>query len=84
VTQQPYKLHLYAALLLCLSRRYPEEEAEVEAQVGEKRKADEGETVECGRDVIEDLQKSLKRWVEDREWINVRLCVSFAHVDEQR
>lgn len=47
-----------------------------EVEVGTKRKM-EDEEVECGREVVEDLSRAFRNWVEDRQWLNMRLCVSF-------
>jgi nuclear cap-binding protein subunit 1 len=63
-------------LLLALSRRPAPaentEEVEVDAQVGDKRKA-EGE-----EEVLEDLSRAFRGWVEGREWLNMRLAVCAA------
>jgi nuclear cap-binding protein subunit 1 len=48
---------------------------EVEAQVGDKRKAEGEEEVECGKEVLEDLSRAFRGWVEGREWLNMRLAV---------
>ena len=32
--------------------------------------------VECGREVLDDLSRAFRTWVEDRQWLNMRLCVS--------
>ena len=56
------------------------EEKVPDPQVGEKRKAvDRGEEVEVeyGREVLEELSRAFRGWVEGREWLNVRLCVSW-------
>lgn len=74
----------YVVLLLQLSRRPLEKDSErADAQTGDKRKAEDSE-IECGRDVLEDLSTAFRSWVEAREWLNMRLCVSdqaFAEVD---
>jgi len=46
-----------------------------DAEIGDKRKAEEG-MEECGLEVIEDLNRAFRTWVEDRQWLNMRLCVS--------
>lgn len=81
VTQQPFKTAYYVALLLQLSIKAdsaPEmkEEDDVEAQIGEKRKAEEEAEADCGREVLEDLNIAFRSWVEGRQWLNVRQCVS--------
>jgi nuclear cap-binding protein subunit 1 len=55
----------------------PDDEVDTDAQTGEKRKAEEfrPETVECGREILQDLSKGFTSWVEGREWLNMRLCV---------
>ncbi|WRT66889.1 uncharacterized protein IL334_003852 [Kwoniella shivajii] len=80
VTQQPQKHSYLVILLLSLSRRNisgVKTEEGVEAQLGEKRKADDEEDIEFGREIIEDLSRALRGWVEGREWQNVRLGLQF-------
>ncbi|OCF55167.1 nuclear cap-binding protein subunit 1 [Kwoniella mangroviensis CBS 10435] len=82
VTQQPHKHSYLVVLLLSLSRRNsPTTEINEgdEAQVGDKRKAHDinDEDVEYGREVLEDLSRALRGWVEGREWQNVRLGLQF-------
>ncbi|WVF72372.1 hypothetical protein IAT40_007187 [Kwoniella sp. CBS 6097] len=82
VTQQPHKQGYYAVLLLSLSQRTTStghgEEEIIDPQTGEKRKADdEGENIEYGREILEDLARAFRGWVESREWQNVRLCLHF-------
>lgn len=82
MTQEPHKHAHYVTLLLALSYRPEAVKEEVEAQVGEKRKADHGEEPDCGREVLEDMSRALRGWVEGREWLHMRLCVSYrASVD---
>jgi nuclear cap-binding protein subunit 1 len=50
----------------------------VDAQVGDKRKAEGEEEVECGKEVLEDLSRAFRGWVEGREWLNMRLAVCAA------
>jgi len=50
---------------------------EEDAQAGDKRKADDDGEADCGRDVLENLSIAYRTWVEGREWMNVRQCVSF-------
>lgn len=69
----------YVVLLLHLSRRPSSprtEEDERDTATGEKRKASDSDDVECGLEVLEDLSRGLRSWVEGREWLNMRLCVS--------
>jgi hypothetical protein len=82
ITQEPHKHAHYVSLLLQLSRRpRPKEEEEAvddELSLGDKRKAEEyrPETIECGREILQDLNRGFAGWVESREWLNMRLCVS--------
>jgi nuclear cap-binding protein subunit 1 len=77
VTQEPHKHQHFVMLLLALSRRSVSLlSEEPDAQVGEKRKAGGEDEAECGRDVLEDLSRAFRGWVEGREWLNMRLCVS--------
>ncbi|KAK8870013.1 hypothetical protein IAR55_000583 [Kwoniella newhampshirensis] len=86
VTQQPQKHSYFVVLLLALSRRSPPsteaagngEGGDPEARLGDKRKAeDEAEDVDLSREVLEDLSRAFRGWVEGREWQNVRLCLHF-------
>lgn len=81
VTQQPYKTAYYVALLLQLSIKSDsiaetKEEDDVEAQIGDKRKAEDEGEADCGREVLENLNIAFRGWVESRQWLNVRQCVS--------
>ena len=53
-----------------------------DAEIGDKRKAEEG-MEECGLEVIEDLNRAFRTWVEDRQWLNMRLCVSTPLLSKQ-
>ncbi|WVW83418.1 hypothetical protein I302_105438 [Kwoniella bestiolae CBS 10118] len=80
VTQQPHKHSYLVVLLLSLSRRSSPTAATEgdDAQLGDKRKADDTEEdIEYGREVMEDLSRALRGWVEVREWQNVRLGFQF-------
>lgn len=79
VTEMPFKQQHYVTLLMHLSYRLPEGEGDVDedAQMGEKRKAEENEA-DCGREVLEDLGRAFRTSVEGREWLNARLLVSSA------
>ncbi|WVR04989.1 hypothetical protein IAU60_002001 [Kwoniella sp. DSM 27419] len=82
ITQQPHKHSYYAVLLLSLFQRYPSSgtvdgPGEDESQIGDKRKAEEEGDVEYGREVLEDMARAFRGWVEGREWQNVRLCLQF-------
>lgn len=81
MTQQPFKTAYYVALLLQLSVRSDsiaetKEEDDVEAQIGEKRKAEDEGEADCGKEVLESLNIAFRGWVESRQWLNVRQCVS--------
>ena len=56
---------------------------EEDAQTGDKRKADDDGEADCGRDVLENLSIAYRTWVEGREWMNVRQCVSFISLCER-
>ncbi|WWC85240.1 uncharacterized protein L201_000102 [Kwoniella dendrophila CBS 6074] len=81
VTQQPHKHSYLVVLLLELSRNIKSTQGAIdseEAITGEKRKADDAEDgSESGREVLEDLSRALRGWVEGREWQNVRLGLQF-------
>nr|XP_018264090.1 uncharacterized protein I303_03968 [Kwoniella dejecticola CBS 10117]OBR86248.1 hypothetical protein I303_03968 [Kwoniella dejecticola CBS 10117] len=79
VTQQPHKHSYLVVLLLSLSRHLAKsgEAGGEEAQLGDKRKAEDEENLECGREILEDLSRALRSWVEGREWQNVRLGLQF-------
>lgn len=67
----------YASLLLALSRRQTAERTESsDAQVGDKRKAEGDDNADPARDILADLNRAFKGWVEGREWLNMRLAVS--------
>lgn len=81
VTQQPFKTAYYAALLLQLSIKSDnaaniKEEADVEAEIGDKRKAEDDGEADCGREVMESMHVAFRNWVETQQWFNVRQCVS--------
>lgn len=77
VTQEPHKHIHYASLLLALSRRPASVRSDdVDAQVGEKRKAEGDDDVDPTRDILNDLNRAFRNWVEGREWLNMRLAVS--------
>jgi hypothetical protein len=83
VTQEPHKHVHYVSLLLAISFKpisaNKEEGAEgvdAEPKVGEKRKADSGEEPDCAREILEDMSRAFRGWVEGREWLNMRLGVS--------
>ena len=75
VTQEPHKHEHYVSLLSHLFRNPLPEDNMEDAQVGDKRKAEE-KVDECGLEVLEDLSRAFRTWVEDRQWLNMRLCVS--------
>ncbi|ORY25746.1 MIF4G like-domain-containing protein [Naematelia encephala] len=81
VTQEPHKHPYFVSLLIYLSRRVPPKDDEEivtdETQTGEKRKAVDEAGQECGKDVLEDLRRAFRGWVEGRQWIEVRLCLQF-------
>lgn len=85
VTQEPHKHAHYVSLLRALSYRpnsVKEEDAaaaDSEPKVGEKRKADSSEEPDCAREVLEDMCRAFRGWVEGREWLNMRLGVSCPH-----
>ena len=79
VTQEPFKTPYYVALLLQLSIKsdsHTEVKEEEDSQTGEKRRAEDDGEADCGRDVLENLSIAYRTWVEGREWLNVRQCVS--------
>lgn len=79
MTQEPFKTPYYVALLLQLSIKpdsYSDVKEEEDAQTGEKRKAEDDGDLDCGKDVLENLSIAYRTWVEGREWLNVRQCVS--------
>lgn len=77
VTQEPHKHIHYASLLVALSRRPAVARSdETDAQVGEKRKAEGDDDVDPTRDILNDLNRAFRNWVEGREWLNMRLAVS--------
>jgi hypothetical protein len=43
---------------------------------GEKRKADRSEEPDCAREILEDMSRQFRSWVQEREWLNMRLGVS--------
>lgn len=80
VTQQPFKSPYYVALLLQLSIKSEaaaeiKEEEDVEAQIGEKRRAEDEGEADFGREVLGNLNVAFRTWVEGRQWLNVRQCV---------
>ncbi|WWD15707.1 hypothetical protein CI109_100129 [Kwoniella shandongensis] len=85
VTQQPQKHSYYVVLLLALSRRYRPSagdgnsgEQDQDIKPGEKRKADdEVDDVDFSKEVLEDLSRAFRGWLEGREWQNVRLSLHF-------
>lgn len=85
MTQEPHKHPHYVSLLLHLSRGPPRSNPEdgIEPQTGEKRKAVDGleDDANCGREVLEDLNRAFRDWVEARQWLNARLCVGHPQMD---
>lgn len=82
ITQEPHKHAHYVSLLCAISHRQSSTDngngsESPEAKVGQKRKAENGsEEVDCSSEILEDLVKAFKTWVQGREWLNMRLCVS--------
>lgn len=90
VTQEPHKHSHYVSLLTHLFRNPAPRDVDIgggedeEDELGRKRKAEdqggrdggEAGVVECGREVLDDLSKAFRGWVEDRQWLNMRLTVS--------
>lgn len=77
----PFKQQHYVTLLMHLSYRLPSDGADGspdgdDAQTGEKRKAEDDNEADCGREVLEELGRSFRASVEGREWLNARLLVS--------
>lgn len=84
ITQEPHKHAHYVSLLRALSFR-PASNGEAaegdDAQVGDKRKAgNDQDEVDPGKDVIEDLIRAFRSWVEGREWLHMRLTVGWLSI----
>ena len=47
-----------------------------EAATGDKRKASGSDDVDPGKDIMEDLVRAFRNWVDGREWLHMRLTVS--------
>ncbi|AFR93047.2 nuclear cap-binding protein subunit 1 [Cryptococcus neoformans C23] len=89
VTQQPHKHGYYVGLLVALSRQLEpepvkkeeEEPTESETKAGDAEMKDEKPKVveepAYGKEVMDDLNRAFRGWVEQREWQNVRLCLQF-------
>ncbi|ODN84817.1 hypothetical protein L202_00685 [Cryptococcus amylolentus CBS 6039] len=77
VTQQPHKHGCYVGLLSALAR--PSEPTHA-ATTEENKSIDEDKTSAepaYGKEILDDLNRAFRGWVEAREWQNVRLCLQF-------
>jgi hypothetical protein len=88
VTQEPHKHPHFVSLLVHLFRQpatTPAAEGadQEEPATGEKRKAEGEQEPECGREIVEDLSRAFRSWVEGRQWLNMRLCVSANRLFDQ-
>ncbi|WVQ78210.1 hypothetical protein IAT38_000293 [Cryptococcus sp. DSM 104549] len=82
VTQQPQKHSYYATLLVFLSERRPAPDAPTDAVTkpeGEAEGKEEAPKTEpqYGKEILDDLNRAFRGWVESREWQNVRICLQF-------
>ncbi|WVN89018.1 uncharacterized protein L203_104234 [Cryptococcus depauperatus CBS 7841] len=91
VTQQPQKHGFYVGLLMALSKsseppkqedseKRPELSDEKKEDDDGKEKDDKPQAVDDplhGKEVLDDLNRAFRGWVEGREWQNVRLCLQF-------
>lgn len=87
VTQEPHKHPHFVSLLVHLFRQpvtTPAAEGpdQAEPSTGEKRKAEGEQEPECGREIVEDLSRAFRSWVEGRQWLNMRLCVSINRLSD--
>jgi hypothetical protein len=72
ITQQPYKLPLYTALVVLLSRTTP-------PQKPEGTEADDAPPApvhDISGDILDDITKGMRYWLDNRMWLKFRLSVS--------
>lgn len=66
-------------------KKEKEEPTEGEAKSGDAEMKDEKPTIveepAYGKEIMDDLNRAFRGWVEQREWQNVRLCVCFPACD---